>query len=97
MKNEESDTDRGSGLNGKTIFIRVSGFNIWLTFNSNQQSHVHNVIKKQLNKCQLIIVSIFGSALIAKINLNLKKEFVVFIVLMEALSVLRFRKVNAVN
>ena len=47
------------------------------------QSYVHDVIKKLLNKCQPIIVSIFGSALTAKINLNLKKEVVVFIVLME--------------
>ena len=84
-------------LNEKVSRDLGSGFNIWLTFNSNQQSHVHNVIKKQLNKCQPIIVSIFGNVLIAKINLNLKKEFVVFIVLMEALSALQFKRENVVK
>jgi len=43
--------------------------------------------QKPLDKCQPIIVSIFGSALTAKINLNLKKEIVVFIVLMELIHV----------
>ena len=83
--------------NEKTGSIRVSGFNIWLTFSSNQQLRVRNVIKRLPNKCRLIIVNIFGSVLIAKINLNLKKEIVVFIVLMGVLSALPFKKVNAVN
>ena len=83
--------------NEKTISIRVSGFNKRLAFNSNQQSHVLNVIKKLLNKCRSIIVSIFGSVLTAKINLNLKRVNVVFIVLMETLSVLLFRKDRAVK
>ena len=50
-----------------------------------------------LNKCQLIIVSIFGNALTAKINLNAKREIAVFIVLMAVLSALRYKKENAVN
>jgi len=83
--------------NEKTVSIRVSGFNIWLTFSSNQQLRVRNVIKRLPNKCRLIIVNIFGSVLIAKINLNLKKEIVVFIVPMGTLNALRFRKVNAVK
>ena len=83
--------------NEKTISIRVSGFNIWLTFSSNQQLRVRNVIKRLPNKCRLIIVNIFGSVLIAKINLNLKKEIVVFIVLMGVLSALQFKRDRAVK
>ena len=83
--------------NEKTISICVSGFNIWLTFSSNQQLRVRNVIKRLPNKCRLIIVNIFGSVLIAKINLNLKKEIVVFIVLMEVLSALQFKRDRAVK
>ena len=83
--------------NEKTISICVSGFNIWLTFSSNQQLRVRNVIKRLPNKCRLIIVNIFGSVLIAKINLNLKKEIVVFIVLMGVLSALQFKRYRAVK
>ena len=83
--------------NEKTISICVSGFNIWLTFSSNQQLRVRNVIKRLPNKCRLIIVNIFGSVLIAKINLNLKKEIVVFIVLMGELSTLQFKRDCAVK
>jgi len=54
-------------------------------------------MEKLLNKCQLIIVSIFGNALTAKINLNAKREIAVFIVLMAVLSALRYKKENAVN
>ena len=57
----------------------------------------HNVIKKLLNKCQLIIVSIFGNVLIAKINLNAKREIAVFIVLMAVLSALQFKRENVVK
>ena len=67
------------------------------TFSSNLQSPVLNVMEKLLNKCQLIIVSIFGNVLIAKINLNAKREIAVFIVLMAVLSALRYKKENAVN
>ena len=70
---------------------------IWLIFSYNQQSHVHDVIKKLSNKCRPIIVSIFGNVLIAKIILNPKRENVVFIVLMEMLSVLQFRKERTVK
>ena len=80
---------------GIMFSIKVSKLSvgkIWLTFNSNRQSHVHDVIKKLLNKCRPIIVNIFGNVLIAKIILNPKRENVVFIVLMEVLSVLLFRK-----
>ena len=55
------------------------------------------MIKKLLNKCQLIIVNIFGNVLTAKINLNPKREIVVFIVLMEVLDALLFRKDRAVK
>ena len=80
------------GINEKTISIRVSGFNIWLTFISNQQLRVRNVIKRLPNKCRLIIVNIFGSVLIVKINLNLKKDIAAFIVPTVVLSALRFRR-----
>ena len=83
--------------NEKTISILFSSFNKWLISSYNQQSHVQNITKKLMNICRLIIVSIFGSALAANINLNLKKEIVVFIVLMEALSVLQFKKMDAVK
>ena len=83
--------------NEKTISILFSGFNKWLISSYNQQSHVHNVIKKLLNKCRPIIVSIFGSVLAAKINLNLKRVIVVFIVLMEVLDALLSRRVLLLN
>ena len=68
-----------------------------MTFNFNQQSRVHDAIKKLLNKCRPIIVNIFGNVLTAKINLNPKREIVVFIVLMEVLDALLFRKDRAVK
>jgi hypothetical protein len=50
-----------------------------------------------LNKCQLIIVSIFGNVLIAKINLNAKREIAVFIVLMAVLNALQFKRESVVK
>ena len=81
----------------KTFRDLGSGFKIWLTFNSNRQSHVHNVIKKLLNKCRPIIVNIFENVLIAKTILNPNGQNVVFIVLMEVLSVLLFRRESTVK
>ena len=93
---------RTKRLSVRLVYEKVSSdlgfvFNIWLTFNSNRQSHVHNVIKKLPNKCPPIIVNIFGNVLVAKIILNPKRENVVFIVLMEVLSVLLFRKERTVK
>ena len=76
---------------------KLSVGKIWLISSYNQQSHVHDVIKKLSNKCRPIIVNIFGNVHIAKIILNPKRENVVFIVLMEVLSVLLFRKEQTVK
>ena len=81
----------------KTLAILVLGLIKWQIYSSNPQSPVRNVIKKLPKKCQPIIVSIFGNVLTAEINLNLKKEIVVYIARMAVLSALPFKKAVAVN
>ena len=53
--------------------------------------------QKTIEQMPTDIVSIFGNVLTEKINLNPKREIVVFIVLMEVLDALLFRKDRAVK
>ena len=69
----------------------------WKIYFINPLSLVHTVKIKPWRRCQIIIVSTYGSVFIVINNSSLRKVIVVFTVHTVVWNVLRFKKVSVIN